>query len=491
MGTDKRHKLRTFVRCDNTGKVVAGSLIYATEQPKVGIWHEIASQWPWGTTPSSNYTLTLAFDDIANANLMVGDASSVTDWNTFFDLPAYGNSFTSVTVVGNSVELKGGSNITIKPYLFGNSPQGLSLLEIVDTGCVIGCSDGVFSDYGWGYPPGCYSLTKAHLPSCVYLGSWAFADCEALSDLVIPFDSYTSLGTGIFTYCKSLTGTFSFPNLVVAQSNCFSHCDGITSFDLPSLTTIGDNVFQDCILATSFNIPLIDYLMPYTFAGCISLVSTDDITMGNIDVIPANCFEGCEALTTVNLPLVGQIDDAAFANCTSLVNIDFPIVNYIGFQAFYICSAMIEFDMPLLTTLLNGSFAECISATTFNLPALVNVGDYAFLNCTAATTFTLTSVGVLGQEAFKNCQSVTTLSLPACTTTKDSVFADCTALISLSVPMCTKLGTSIENNLVFDGIVGNTISLTIPAILMTCYSGNPDGDIVLLQANNTVNITTV
>jgi hypothetical protein len=40
----------------------------------------------------------------------------------------------------------------------------------------------------------------------------------------------------------------------------------------------------------------------------------------------------------------------------------------------------------------------------------------------------------------------------------------------------------------FYNISGETITLTVPSALMTCNSGNPDGDIQYLQANNTVTI---
>lgn len=52
------------------------------------------------------------------------------------------------------------------------------------------------------------------------------------------------------------------------------------------------------------------------------------------------------------------------------------------------------------------------------------------------------------------------------------------------------LPTTGDDNQFLD-IVGLTISLTIPEALMTVNAGNPDGDIQVLQANNTVNITTV
>ncbi len=48
-----------------------------------------------------------------------------------------------------------------------------------------------------------------------------------------------------------------------------------------------------------------------------------------------------------------------------------------------------------------------------------------------------------------------------------------------------------SNDDVFGGFTGQSITLTIPAALMTCNGGNPDGDIAYLQANNTVTIVTV
>jgi len=60
--------------------------------------------------------LELTFDDIAN--VPVADVSSVSDWNTFFDLPTNGTEFTSVEVVGDMVRLIGGSGITLAEYLF-------------------------------------------------------------------------------------------------------------------------------------------------------------------------------------------------------------------------------------------------------------------------------------------------------------------------------------------------------------------------------------
>jgi len=63
--------------------------------------------------------------------------------------------------------------------------------------------------------------------------------------------------------------------------------------------------------------------------------------------------------------------------------------------------------------------------------------------------------------------------------------------ITFNLPSCTQLGQTVLANSVFSDITGKVVTLTIPASLMTCNSGNPDGDIQVLQANNTVTIVTV
>ncbi len=226
-----------------------------------------------GTVSSSEpLPLRLLFDDIVNAP--VGNANIVSDWNTFFDLPTNGTAFSSVTVVGNEVQLFGGAGITFKDYLFQNFPY---LIEIDDTAeCIIAC--------------------------------------------------------GI---------------------NSFEYCDGLISINLPEMITAGNSCFF----------------------GCVSLAS---INFTNLQTAGAACFWDCSSLVT----------------------------------------------------------PEFLSLTT------------------------------IGNSAFSGCYRITNLKIPA----------------------CTALGTTTGNNGVFTNITFKTITLTVPSALMTCNGGNPDGDIVSLQANNTVTV---
>ena len=98
-----------------------------------------------------------------------------------------------------------------------------------------------------------------------------------------------------------------------------------------------------------------------------------------------------------------------------------------------------------------------------NLPKVTTIGDYCFYYCT----------------------SLTSVNLPKVTTIGDYCFSHCTSLTTIYLPLITSLGSTIGNDLVFNNMIGNTIDLTIPSSLQ------PDGDIIYLTSNNTVNVITV
>jgi len=206
------------------------------------------------TTTTSAQALILGFDNISSANTLVGDASDVADWNTFFDLPTFGTPFTSVGLDGNNVKLFGGANIEVKQSLFIENSNILSIND----------------------QPG-------------------------------------------------------------------------------SITSVGDDAFIRCSL------------------------------------------------------------------------------NYLIF------------------------------------PQLQSIGAYCFLENAVLASFSAQNLLSIGDGSFEQCLQISTINIPS----------------------CTSLGGTVDEDFVFDGITGQTISLTIPSALMTVNGGNPDGDIQYLQANNTVTITTV
>ena len=88
-----------------------------------------------------------------------------------------------------------------------------------------------------------------------------------------------------------------------------------------------------------------------------------------------------------------------------------------------------------------------------------------------------------------NLASVEFLETPIISSTLN--FNECGLLSNIVLPKCTQMGSSVGDNNSFLGVTGNIINLTVPAALMTCNGGNPDGDIAYLQANNTVTVIEV
>ena len=127
--------------------------------------------------------LELTFDDIAN--VPVSDASSVSDWNTFFDLPTNGSPFTSVEVVGNMVRLIGGSGIELSSYLFF---ENIYIRKVVDNiNCIVGIKNNCFFNS---------HCTEFHLPAMTYIEFNGFRDNGLCGKYYLP--SCTDLGGSVF-----------------------------------------------------------------------------------------------------------------------------------------------------------------------------------------------------------------------------------------------------------------------------------------------------
>jgi hypothetical protein len=141
----------------------------------------------------------------------------------------------------------------------------------------------------------------------------------------------------------------------------------------------------------------------------------------------------------------------------------------------------------------DGSNNGCYDLAYVNFPNVTIAADYALGyvgSYAVASTISLPNLITAGSTCFEGCTSLTTIDLPSLTTVGHGCFQYCTSLTTINIPSCTNLGGTVGDNNVFFNISGNTITLTVPSALMTADAGNPDGDIVYLQANNTVTIVT-
>ena len=274
----------------------------------------------------------------------------------------------------------------------------------------------------------------------------------------------TSAENKVFNDCANLIGVY-LPLLKTARDSCFSNCTSIPFFDkLPSLITAGNSCFSGCTSATSFDLPSLQDAGERCFYSCTSAIS---FNLPSLQTAGNGCFAQSTSATSFNLPLLQSAGNNCFSS-TSATSFDLPSLQIADSSCFNGTSAT-SFNLPLLQSAGNGCFKGCTSATSFDLPLLQNAVAQCFQNCTSATSFNLPLAQQIGNQCFKSCTSATLFNLP----------------------VVTNLGDTVEDDSVFATITGNTISLTIPSALMTCNSGQPDGDIVYLQDNNDVTITLV
>lgn len=234
----------SFVSWEIDSVVVSTSVSYSFTMPS----NDITLTATFLATPPPSEELRITFDDIANADLLVGDASNVADWNTFFNLPTNGNPYTSVQLFGNVVILTGGSNVTLSNNslsVFGLFSANSNILEIYDEGTV----------------------------STIDIGT--FYSCPLLTSVV--FLTATLAKTSSFENCPSLT-TANLPSLITAEDYCFAECTSLSSLTLTSLVTA----------------------LEYCFYVCESLVT---VNLPQTTTIGYSCFDSCYDLTTINLPV--------------------------------------------------------------------------------------------------------------------------------------------------------------------------------------------
>jgi hypothetical protein len=213
-----------------------------------------------GGIPDSMLTFTRAlritFDDIAN--VPVGDATSVSDWNTFFDLPANGGEFTAVIVSGNEVQLTGGSGITVAVDLFSENEHITAFID--DLNCIDEVGDNAFgycpiltdfradsaTVFGFDVFTSCELLANYSAIAATEYGSSCFAGCIALISFI--GDAVTSFGGSCFNFCSALV-SFSGKNATQFGSFCFANCTSIEDIDMSACTDLGGTTGNESVFS--------------------------------------------------------------------------------------------------------------------------------------------------------------------------------------------------------------------------------------------------
>jgi len=219
---------------------------------------------------------------------------------------------------------------------------------------------------------------------------------------------------------------------------------------------------------------------------------------GVVTGLQNNSFDNASVLSYINLPSVVSIPTQAFF-LSALTYFNLPLVSFVGDGAFENCLSLQSINFPSLTIAGNGSFRNCTSVTSINLPLLTTVDQGCFTNVSSfAGLLNLPELLSAPQFSFNQMTNCIGYNFPKAVTTGANCFYDsclaATGTVTFNLRSCIDLGGTVGNDQIWDTLSGKVVDLTIPSILMTCNSGNPDGDILQLISpgqGNTVNIITV
>ena len=346
------------------------------------------------------------------------------------------------------------------------------------------------------------SLTNVTIPDSVTsIGYWAFGGCTSLSNLTVP-NSVTNIGDNAFGGCTRLTaitvaalnpvytssvggvlfnknqttliqypggktGSYAVTNSVTSiGSGAFSGCTSLTSVTIPnSVTNIGDSAFYGCTSLPAITVAALNLFYSSGVDGVLfnqsrtTLIQYPGGRVGSYTVpntatsIGSGAFSGCHKLTSVTIPTsVTSIEYWAFGGCTGLTNVTIPTsVTNLGDNAFGDCTSLTAITVaalnPVFTSSVDGVLFDQSRTTLIQCPggkagsytvpnSVTNIGIFAFLGCNSLTSLTLPeTITSIGDGAFSHCNSLTSLTIPdTVSTIGDWVFQYCTSLTSVTLP---------------------------------------------------------
>lgn len=180
------------------------------------------------------------------------------------------------------------------------------------------------TEMGSGAFTRCYTLKSVEFKSAFMnnIGEEAFSYCLSLETAILP-GLVGTLSNGAFKNCYSLTRV-QMPSVLYIGNEAFAECTNLSQIDLPQgLVEIYSNSFYWCVSLTDLVIPgSVKKLDRYILYQCVTL--TRVTIQEGVEGINEYAFAYCVALPSIILPSsIRYLGYSAFGDCASLKEIHF------------------------------------------------------------------------------------------------------------------------------------------------------------------------
>lgn len=138
-------------------------------------------------------------------------------------------------------------------------------------------------------------VTADMLEGITSIKSGSFSGCESLTSITIP-SSVISIGANSFENCKSLTSINIPNNITSIEGNVFFGCESLTNIIIPNgVTSIGTQAFRKCTKLKSVRIPS----SVTTFKGQFQFVECGQLENCTVEAIIPPSISGTYAFNSL------------------------------------------------------------------------------------------------------------------------------------------------------------------------------------------------
>ena len=176
--------------------------------------------------------------------------------------------------------------------------------------------------------------TVIHGRTVTVIGQEAFAHCESLHTILLPY-GLTTIEDGAFASCESLTDIIIPDTVTKIADRAFASCTSLAAAVLPeSLQDIGAYAFVECTNLKTLCLPqALEEIKAFTFRQCTALESI--VLPKNVKRIGEQAFGGSGLQEITLNDALEEIGAAAFFHCQRLNHVTLPSsLKMIGKDAF-------------------------------------------------------------------------------------------------------------------------------------------------------------